>query len=70
MSITRKQLELQVKQLCETRPDTRIIGIHTADWRGDDSVSAGDATFRVSWCKSPLAVSEQLAALDDGERFL
>ena len=70
MSITREQLELQVRQLCEHRTDTRVIGIHTTDWPGDDSVSAGDATFRVSWCESPLAVSEQLAALGDGERLV
>ena len=70
MSITREQLELQIKQLSEVRTDTRIIGIHTTDWSGNDSVSAGDATFRVSWCESPLAVSEQLAALGDGERLV
>ena len=70
MSITREQLALQVKQLCESRADTRIVGIHTSRWQGCDSIAAGDVTFRVSWCESPLAVSEQLASLDDAERLL
>ena len=70
MSLTPEQLTLQVKQLCERRPDTRVIGIHAPHWRGGASISTGQAAFRVSWCESALAVSEQLAALDDGERLV
>ncbi len=70
MSVTPEHLTLQVKQLCERRPDTRIVGIHAPHWRGGDSIAAGEATFRVSWCESALAVGEQLAALGDGERLV
>ena len=70
MSVTPEQLTLQVKQLCEQRPETRVVGIHAPYWRGGDSITAGAATFRVAWCESALAVSEQLAALDEGERLV
>lgn len=70
MSITPEQLALQVTQLCERRPETRVVGIHAPHWRGGDSINAGAATFRVAWCRSALAVSEQLAALGDGERLV
>ena len=70
MSLTPEQLTLQVKQLCERRPDTRVVGIHAPHWRGGASISTGHAAFRVSWCESALAVSEQLAALGDGERLV
>ena len=71
MSITGAQLELLVRQLCETKPDTRVIGIHADDRGGHESVATDGATFRVAWCGSPLAVSAQLAAaLDDGERLV
>ena len=70
MSITREQLALQVTQLCERRPDTRLVGLHTRHWQGGGSIAAGDVTFRVAWCESPLAISEQLAALRDGERLV
>ena len=70
MSVTPEQLTLQVKQLCERQPGTRVVGIHAPHWRGGDSITAGAATFRVAWCESALAVSEQLAALDEGERLV
>ena len=71
MSITREQLALQVKQLCESRADTRHRRhSHASRWQGCDSIAAGDVTFRVSWCESPLAISEQLACLGDVERLL
>ena len=70
MSITRGQLEMLVRQLCEAKPDTRVIGIHAEDRGGHESVDTDGATFRVAWCGSPLALSAQLAALDDGERLV
>ena len=70
MSVTPEQLTLQVKQLCERRPDTRVVGVHAAHWSGGDAIAAGAATFRVAWCESALAVSERLAALSGGERLV
>ena len=70
MSVTPEQLTLQVKQLCERRPDTRVVGVHAAHWSGGEAIAAGAARFRVAWCESALAVSDQLAALGDGERLV
>ena len=70
MSITSDQLALQITQLGKAGADAHIVGIHASEWRGGDSIAADDDIFRVSWCESPLAISEQLASLADGERLV
>ncbi len=70
MSVTPEQLTLQIKQLCERQPETRVVGVHASHWNGGDSIAAGAAIFRVAWCESALAVSERLAELSDGERLV
>ena len=70
MNLTPEHLTQQVKRLCEHRPDTRIVGVHAAQWQGSDSIAVNGETFRVCWCVSALAVSERLAALGDEDRLV
>lgn len=68
--MTPEHLTRQVERLCERRPDTRVVGVHAARWRGDDSIAVHGVTFPVRWCPSALAVSERLAALGDDDRLI
>ena len=60
MAISAAGLTLQIGQLCESRPQTRVVGVHAPGWDGGDSIQVDGRVFRVAWCPSPLAVSEQL----------
>ena len=68
--MTPEHLTRQVERLCERWPDTRVVGVHAARWRGDDSIAVNGETFPVRWCPSALAVSERLAALGDDDRLI
>lgn len=68
--VTPEHLTRQVERLCERWPDTRVVGVHAARWRGDDSIAVNGVTFPVRWCPSALAVSERLATLGDDDRLI
>ena len=68
--MTPEHLAQQVKRLCDRSPETRIVGLHAERWLGGESIVVDDATFSVRWCVSPLAISEQLSALSEGDRLI
>ncbi len=70
MNVTADQLRVRVGQLCERWPGTRIVGIHLAEWQGGDRLNLNDATFRIAWCPSTLAVSEALAGEAASDRLI
>lgn len=70
MNVTPEHLAQQVKQLRERWPEARLIGVHAAQWQGADSIAVDGETFRVSWCASALAVSEQLASFGEEDRLI
>ena len=68
--MTPDHLAQQVKRLCDRSPDTRVVGFHAERWLGGASIAVNENTFPVRWCTSPLAVSEQLAALAEDDRLV
>ena len=68
--MTPEHLAQQVKRLCDRSPETRIVGLHAERWLGGESIAVDGAAFSVRWCVSPLAISEQLSALSEGDRLI
>ena len=63
MNPTPEQLAAQVALLVRTRPEARVIGMHTSGpWLGDAALKVNGQTLPVAYCTSALQMSAALVA--------